>query len=134
MPVSIGLGEPIVGNRAGPATYVFVTVWSRQSASVTELFGSVPRRRDPASWCVVPRPSRRPSPLASEGLYGRIVGSWLALTPLAITCEFLRTSIGLPFAKVAATASEAASIAFHSSWSAALGCRLTQARRVWNSS
>src|SRR6185369_17538225 len=59
-PVNIGLGEPTVGKRDGPAAYAFVTKWKRQLPSVTELFGSVPIESGPASWCVVPIPSRRP--------------------------------------------------------------------------
>jgi hypothetical protein len=59
VPVSMGFGDPTVGNRAGPATWVLDEKWNRAPASVTEAVGSSPIRRVPASWWVVPRPSRR---------------------------------------------------------------------------
>jgi len=48
MPVSIGFGDPICGNRAGPATYAFGTSWKAPEPSVTDVAGSVPIHSVPA--------------------------------------------------------------------------------------
>ena len=57
-PDSIGFAEPTVGIVDGPSAYALTTWWKRPSGVVTDAAGSVPIHSVPASWCVVPSPSR----------------------------------------------------------------------------
>src|SRR5664280_2792700 len=65
IPVSIGFGDPICGNRAGPATYAFGTSRKAPKLSVTELAGSVFIHSVPLPGCVLP--GRLASPAATLG-------------------------------------------------------------------
>ena len=89
-PVSMGLGDPMDGNSAGPETYVLGEKWSRPFKSVTESRGSLPIARVPHSWCVVPSPSLRVAKGATEAR--RLVCLHLLIDP--IDHHFVRVPVG----------------------------------------